>query len=128
MSEAAPPDAPDAGAGSFHPQFLRGYEAGRIAARIQLLGHVTLRETVRPDNEDLVRELATTAGRRCQTDVLDDDRTVLVIDPVRGAERPTRPARLGPKVVRFGSDEPIVSTGDAPTYGRATLEDRGRDE
>jgi hypothetical protein len=84
MHEAVPPETLRSGAGSSHPEFLRGYEAGRIAARIELLGRLTLRETISRDNLEVVGEMADAAGRRYQAEIIEHDWMVVTIDPLRG--------------------------------------------
>jgi hypothetical protein len=61
---------------------LRGYEAGRIAARIELLGHLTIRETISRDNEALVRELAKRAHRPYRAELLNDGLLAVRVGPV----------------------------------------------
>lgn len=74
-----PPGELTSGAGSSRSQFLRGYEAGHIAARIELLADVVLRETIDVRSVELVRELATTHGRPFEAQSVDDERVLVEV-------------------------------------------------
>lgn len=66
---------------SEHPEFLRGCEAGYIAAKAQFLGHVTLRELMHRDNQEMLRRIAEAEGRTFDIHVIDDDWMAVTLDP-----------------------------------------------
>lgn len=67
---------------SEHPEFLRGCEAGFIDAKLQFLGHVTLRELMHRSNEEMLRRMAEAAGRSYSVEIIDDEWMAVVVDPV----------------------------------------------
>lgn len=68
------------------PEFIRGCEVGRLQARIELLGDLTLREMVRRDNQEMLRRMAEAAGRPYRTEAIDSKWIVATIAPAPSGE------------------------------------------
>lgn len=63
-------------------EFIRGAEVGYLEAKIELLGSVTIRECMRRSNEEMVRRLASAAGRSFHVEQLDEEWMGVTIDPL----------------------------------------------
>lgn len=89
MGKAPPPESEAFGFVLGHaydtddPEFVRGAEVGSLEAKVELLGHVTVREVMRRSNTEIARRIAEGTGRVYAIHPIDETWMEIVIEPAQ---------------------------------------------